>query len=643
MKYRRRRQQIRSDTCGRRRPPWLDATSENSWNGPDRWHVNHYIGGAPATDEVAISNVRTGVQRYQAGQERGLLDLFAPRFNVTDHEIPSSSGLPRSCDAAISEPCANATCSADADDDSLLEWGRRYLSDYFTRPPSAMHRWLATQMAAMQTARGTKLNCVGPRGSAKSTLGTLAYPLRAALEGTEQYIWIVSDTTPQAEALLDHLRQELESNEALAADYGHAVGRGRVWRHNRLVLRNDVCIDALSSGQRVRGRRYRQHRPSLVICDDLQNDQQMESPRKRLKSRQWFQSALLKAGNKQTNFINLATALHREALAMELTRKPGWTSRTFAAIERWPDDMLLWEEWEAIYCGVGSNTSQREPVAELVRVPINGNAGILTNSATVRNASDARQAAREFYEIHRTQMDAGAVLLWPEEEDLYTLMCMRAEGGREAFSREKQSSPLNPEQCEWPESYFDEHIWFDHWPERMLKTIALDPSKGASDRPSDYSALVMLGIDVHDVLYVEAELGRYDAAELVAVAAEWYRQFRPHALGIESNQCQHLFAELLKQELMRQRLLVTEPELIDNHLNKRLRIRRLTHFLAARRIRFKRHSPSTQLLVNQLRDFPIGDHDDGPDALEMATRLAGNWLTAQRYNDGLGSRLRLSI
>jgi hypothetical protein len=25
-------------------------------------------------------------------------------------------------------------------------------------------------------------------------------------------------------------------------------------------------------------------------------------------------------------------------------------------------------------------------------------------------------------------------------------------------------------------------------------------------------------------------------------------------------------------------------------------------------------------LVDQLRDFPIGDHDDGPDALEMAIR-----------------------
>jgi hypothetical protein len=29
-----------------------------------------------------------------------------------------------------------------------------------------------------------------------------------------------------------------------------------------------------------------------------------------------------------------------------------------------------------------------------------------------------------------------------------------------------------------------------------------------------------------------------------------------------------------------------------------------------------------RLLVEQLRDFPCGDHDDGPDALEMAVRLA---------------------
>ena len=50
------------------------------------------------------------------------------------------------------------------------------------------------------------------------------------------------------------------------------------------------------------------------------------------------------------------------------------------------------------------------------------------------------------------------------------------------------------------------------------------------------------------------------------------------------------------------------------------------------------NSPGTRLLVEQLKEFPIGDHDDGPDAVEMAVRLAAKMLSPAR-NDGLGKRL----
>ena len=61
---------------------------------------------------------------------------------------------------------------------------------------------------------------------------------------------------------------------------------------------------------------------------------------------------------------------------------------------------------------------------------------------------------------------------------------------------------------------------------------------------------------------------------------------------------------------------------VNNTTNKLVRIRRLGPALAQKRLRFKARSPGTMLLVQQLRDFPAGDHDDGPDALEMARRLA---------------------
>lgn len=490
----------------------------------------------------------------------------------------------------------------------LLSWASAFLPENFRLPPSAMHRWLAAELEGARSCRGTKMNVVGPRGSAKSTVVTLAFALREAVSGREPYIWIVSDTKHQAAAHLENVKTELRDNPRLAAEYPLAAGTGHVWRSNAIVLRNGVMIEAFGTGQRIRGRRRRQHRPTLIVCDDLQNDNHIQSGMARDHSRTWFHGLLMKAGTKRTNVVNLGTALHRECLAMELHRTPGWTSRLFRAIQRWPDDMPLWHEWEQIYCDV--------------------------------DRPDARIEARWFYLQHQNQLHAGAVLLWPEEEDLYTLMCMRAESGRTAFDREKQSTPVHPDLCEWPEEYFGDWIWFDHWPvELRLRTLALDPSKGADSRRGDYSAFVMLGIGCDGALYVEADLARRPTPQIVTDGVELCRRFRPHALGIETNQFQELLGADISQELIRQGLVGITPCSIENRNGKVVRIRRLGPLLAARRLRFKTNSPGTRMLVEQLREFPLADHDDGPDAAEMALRLAETYLRPIGSDDGLGDRL----
>jgi hypothetical protein len=499
---------------------------------------------------------------------------------------------------------------------SLLDWGRRYLAQHFRKPPSLMHRWLAERLEGMHLERGAKLNVVGPRGGAKSTIATLAHVLRAAVEGLEPYIWIVSDTRNQARAHLANVKLELLDNPALAEAFPRAVGQGPVWQAYSIRLNNGVTIEAFGTGQRLRGRRSRTHRPTLIVCDDLENDQHMQSAVMREASRQWFEGTLLKAGTRTTNIVNLATALHRDALALRLHHTPGWDSRVFSAIEHWPDSMGLWHEWEQIYAGGAAES--------------NGAAGT------------AAAAAREFFEQRRTEMEAGAKLLWPEEEDLYTLMCMRVEGGRWAFEREKQGVPLNPERCEWPESYFDEQIWFDDWPRDVrVRTVALDPSKGRDSRRNDYSAFVLLSVDSQGTLFVEADLARRPTPEMVQTGAEICRRFQPQAFGVETNQFQELLAGEFEAEFRRQGIVGVAPWGIDNHVSKPVRIRRLGPLLSTRRLRFKADSPSTWMLVEQLKEFPIGEHDDGPDSLEMAIRLAGELLGAQGTGDGLGDRLPL--
>ena len=232
------------------------------------------------------------------------------------------------------------------------------------------------------------------------------------------------------------------------------------------------------------------------------------------------------------------------------------------------------------------------------------------------------------------------MLLWPEAEDLYTLMCIRAESGRTAFERKKQNSPIDPDACEWPESYFDERLGFDQWPPQLqLKVLALDPSKGADARHGDFSAFVLLGLDARGLIYVEADLARRPTPQIVADGVALYRQFQPDAFACEANQFQELLAAEFEIEARRQGLLSVRPWLLNNQVNKLVRIRRLGPHLAAHRFRFKAGSLGTRLLLDQLQQFPLCDHDDGPDALEMALRLAGQLLLDRRFPDGLGSRL----
>jgi len=492
-----------------------------------------------------------------------------------------------------------ATSILSADDKTgldLLAWGRSLLPEHFAAPPSAMHSWLAEELQTLHTERGRKLNVIGPRGGAKSTLGTLAYILRVACEGWEPYIWLVSDTRQQAQLHLENIKAELAGNQALAAAYPDACGEGSRWRAAAIQLNNGVAIEAYGTGQRIRGRRREAQRPTLIVCDDIQNDGHMSSAVQREKSHRWFHGALLQAGTPETNVLNLATALHRDALAMQLQTTPGWRSRLFKSVVEWPERDDLWQEWEQLYARV---------------------------DAFVEGVPKSVDLARDFYLQRQQQMEQGAEVLWPEVEDLYTLMAMRAEMGRTAFEREKQGTPIDPEGCEWPESYFDDSIWFDDWPQDLkLRTLALDPSKGSDARRGDYSAFVMLGVASDGVLYVDANLARRATPQMVTDGVALVEQFNPAMFGVEANQWQELLAGEFTAEFHRQGIFAIEPAAIRNYTNKQMRIRRLGPYLAQRRLKFRRRSPGVKLLVDQLRDFPSAAHDDGPDALEMALRLA---------------------
>ena len=187
------------------------------------------------------------------------------------------------------------------------------------------------------------------------------------------------------------------------------------------------------------------------------------------------------------------------------------------------------------------------------------------------------------------------------------------------------------EGAEWRPEYFPDSIWFTDWPTPphwIATALALDPSKGRDaskpreGRKPDFSAYVWGGVDAHGGVWIDADLDQTrDVSRIVQDGIAHFRRFLPGAFVVEINQ----FQSLLATELARQ------GKLLNLHLplwgivnaapdSKTMRIQKIGPYLARRELHF-RDTPGCRLLVAQLRDFPMGAYDDGPDALEMLIRM----------------------
>lgn len=255
-------------------------------------------------------------------------------------------------------------------------WTRRYLPDLFFAAPGSFHRQLYADAEALiwgrklegETWTAAAIAC--PRGHGKSTAMVIGLPLWVALEwegmpefnGTREgqrkrapYIVVVSDTIDQARSRVMDIRDELESNEALVAAYGDQTpeadrgqdpglgegarrrmrGRARKWTETHLELANGVIIRAMGFGSKVRGLVRRGRRPSLILADDMENDQAVETDGRRARLRRWFTKALIPTGKGgELLILVVGTILHADSLLARLLSKDhfdGWLKRRYAA------------------------------------------------------------------------------------------------------------------------------------------------------------------------------------------------------------------------------------------------------------------------------------------------------------------------
>lgn len=478
-------------------------------------------------------------------------------------------------------------------------FGRTYFPHYFSKPASALHHYFAERYPAMiqkaiDTGEGDKEADAAPRGNAKSTWTTFLLPAWCAAYRKRRYPLIVSETRGQAEAFLSFIKLELDTNERLKQDFPELVGEGPVWRSDQIITRNGVKIQAAGAGQKLRGLRHGSFRPDLVIGDDLENDESVESPDQRKKLDNWFFKALMKIGQPDTVYIVVGTILHHESLLQKLLDKPGWKGRKFRAVIRWSPSKR-WEEWERIFADISIGKEQAEAAAD------------------------------SYFGVHRYEMLAGTEVLWPEMEPYYYLMKMRVSDGPAYFDSEKQNEPLNPED----QVFFEE--WFQDWNDLeidfsgVMHAGAVDPSLGKRNKRNDPSAI--LGGRMKDnVLYLDiADIERRQPDRIMNDVLIYHERDPFDKIRFETVQFQEFFARTVEKVSHDRGLTLNIDEFTPNS-DKDLRIIRLQPWVKNGWIRFQ---PEHRELKRQLlyyRPKSRGGHDDGPDALEMLLGLCEGGL-----------------
>lgn len=482
-----------------------------------------------------------------------------------------------------------------------IRWIRKYLPHYLTNEPSDLHRELVADLASLHTRRGRHLNRIAPRGSAKSTIVSKAYPLYCAVEGVEPFILLLSDAESQSNGYIDAIKHELEGNPVLAADYPAACEPGPVWQAGRIRLRNGCEVTGKGSGGRIRGVAKWNRRPTLVIIDDANTDADVFSPRQRERRLSWLNKGVMPIGEPGTNFLSVGTPIHREAIVCDLARQGGWETKSYRSVLTWPVRLDLWHRWELMFA----------------------------------NLSDADRAAtsRRFYESNRSDMDAGSSVLWPDRFPLYELMCKRAVMGDVAFRCEYQDEPGVSGSSEWgPESFDHTDFWVTGLPpkgERAFTVQFLDPSKGRADKSSDYQAHTVACLGADGLWYCDGDMRREDPTRMATRAADLCDIWQPDCFGVEDNGTMGLIAGEIDDLVRKGRFAGVKLDVVTSKEPKEFRIRSLSPYICRRQIRVV-GSAGGRLMVSQIRDFPNGEFDDGADSLASAVRrieLAYGWRT----------------
>ena len=410
------------------------------------------------------------------------------------------------------------------------------------------------------------VSVAAPRGHAKTTAITHSYALAVVCFREEDFVLLLSDTEGQAVLFLSDIKRELLNNDKLRTIFG--IKRFIKDSETDIIVEFDDLkqfrIIAKGSEQKVRGLKWHNKRPGLIIGDDLENDDIVMNEERRAKFRRWVNNALLPALADGGRARFAGTILHLDSF---LER----TMPEFEDTEHTQTDGLKW--W----------STKENRVWHSIR-----------------------------YQGHNEDF---SMLLWPEKfsEKRYKTIRQRYvdDGNPEGYAQEYLNYPIDESTSFYRKKDFQR---WENSGEYLEYYVGGDLAISERDKRA-YTVFAVVGLNRdNQLVVVDVERFRGNALEIVNKLFDLQTRYAPEIVFLEQENIARSLGPFIEQEMYRRNVFIN----IDAEPSTKDKIQRARSFQArmkAGSVYFDMEAEWYPALFNEMITFPRGKYMDQVDAL----------------------------
>lgn len=436
------------------------------------------------------------------------------------------------------------------------------------------------------TSKAPKVAIAAPRQHAKSTAITLAYVLACVLFRDRHYVLVVSDTITQATQFLGDLKRELIDNDKIRDLFG--IKEFLKDTEDDVIVRcadgHEFRISAKGSEQKMRGLKWNNKRPDLIVGDDLENDEIVLNIDRRTKFKRWFYGALLPSLSYNGIVRVVGTILH--------------------------EDSLL------------NNLMPRETDKETVVEPL-------------KTYSKRKKQPWLSYK-YRAHTDEFEELLWPNRYDKEWFITRKedyhARGIPDVYSQEFLNIPIDESVAYFKRSDFISQQIEDR-KARLNYYIAVDLAISEKET-ADYSVFVVAGVDENRIIHIRNVIReRLDGRDIVDTIINLQKVYEPDIIGIEEMQVSKSIGPFLREEMVKTGVYPNIMRLSHGGKDKIARARSIQGRMRAHAVRFDKTNDWYPLFEDELCKFPRGTKDDQVDAFAYLGMMLDSLVEAPTQNE----------